>query len=94
MRLSMKYYAYHFNFLVHLYIMDILLMFIIIVRIKIRRVRKMQYFVYNNTEEKHIILPSLLPLLNNEIWPTISTPMKTTFVAHHFTCTLPQADPD
>ena len=64
--------------------MDILLMFIIIVRIKIRRVRKMQYFVYNNTEEKRVILPSLLPSLNDEIWPTISTPMKMTFVAHHF----------
>ena len=64
--------------------MDILLMFIIIVRIKIQRVHKMQYFVYNNTEEKRVILPSLLPSLNDEIWPTISTPMKTTFVAHHF----------
>ena len=48
-------------------------MFIIIVRIKIQRVRKMQYFVYNNTEEKCIILPSLLPSLSDEIWPTIST---------------------
>ena len=38
--------------------MDILLMFIIIVRIKIRRVRKIQYFVYNNSEVKHVILPS------------------------------------
>ena len=75
--------------------MDILQMFIIIVRIKIQRVRKMQYFVYNNTEEKCIILPSLLPSLSDEIWPTISTPMKMTFpLAHHFTCTLPQADPD